>query len=57
MITYTYGGAEKRTIIFCKVSTILTECVDSDIIIKTKYGGICEINGESKKIGISCILK
>ena len=37
---------------FYEESTILTECADFDTSMNIKYGGICEINANSKKFGI-----
>jgi hypothetical protein len=41
---------------FCEESAILTGCVDFGTSMNIKYGGICEINANSEKFGISGIL-
>ena len=41
---------------FCEESTTLTECIDVYTSMNIKYGAICQINAESKKIKISDIL-
>ena len=52
-----YSGADKwKYCAFCEESTILTVCVDFDTSMNIRYGGICEINANSQKFGISDIL-